>query len=194
MKYILILIPIVILAASGCNNSNNKSSDRFDSAKAMVMTDTTTNTLHDTPAIAKPDNGGVVHDTILWVGVTARWIKSQDFAYDGTYDSTNYIFMPCGQESTVKVPKENIDFSITSNCDTSFGSRVKLMYMIKGDTVPPVVLPFTVVSAGQVNDNTMVHFNNGTQMILIRPQEAVRVRQAAAVHRATYMRREVLRH
>lgn len=175
MKFVsLLLFTIMLFACSGNGPANPSISDTVVTAQ---MTPPTT-----------------IHDTILWIGKSARWKKTPVEIYDGSYDSLSSFFIPCGKSNTIKVPRVSIEFDLVSNCDTSFGSRVRLLDLKRGDSTP-VILPHQIVmEPGNLSGKASVQFNQGTETIVLKAQEAARVQQAAAARKYLYVHKQAMSH
>jgi hypothetical protein len=185
MKYTFFLLFAIILFA--CHGSGSTNTVSTDTSSTGAMQDSSV-----TASNSGSKNAPAIHDTILWIGKSARWKKSLAEVYDGSYDSLTSFFIPCGKTSTIKVSRENIEFDLVSNCDTSFGSRVRIFDLIRGDSTP-VILPHQIVldNATLLNKST-AHFNNGTETIALKPAQLIRVQQAAASRKDLYTRKVMM--
>src|SRR5450432_1182138 len=116
---------------------------------------------NDPPAVTattdKP-SPTIIHDTILWIGKSARWKKTMAEIYDGSYDSVSSLFIPCGKTNSIKVSRDQIDFDLINNCDTSFGSRVRLFDLVRGDSFPKALPHEVVLTNAQLEMAGAVHF------------------------------------
>ena len=143
----------------------------------------------DTSAPAAPSDKpapNVIHDTVLWIGQSARWKKTPAEIYDGSYDSVSSFFMPCGKTSLVKVMRNQIDFDQISNCDTAIGSRIKLFDLKIGDS-------FGTVLPHQVDLKTNSYFKSGGETISLRPAQQVRVQQAVAARDRIFIKKQMVK-
>ncbi|HTB26179.1 MAG TPA: hypothetical protein VK711_12470 [Puia sp.] len=184
MKFIFFLF-IAMLVIS-CHSSNSTEQPNPDTSSGQNTADST---------IANSKNNGqggaVVHDTILFVGKSARWKKSPQEIYDGTYDSLSDLFIPCGKTNSIKVGMADIEYDLVSNCDTSFGSRVRLFDLIRGGTTA-IPLPHQIELKNGQLQNKDVHFIAGSQTITLKPAQSARVQQAAAERRDIYIKKQVM--
>ena len=90
MKFSFFLF--IAVAVISCHNSNTTEPPKEDTSSNQNITDS---------SIGNSKNGGsnvpVIHDTILFLGKSARWKKSLQEVYDGSYDSLTSMFIPCGK-------------------------------------------------------------------------------------------------
>ncbi|HEV3224976.1 MAG TPA: hypothetical protein VGZ90_19000 [Puia sp.] len=182
MKFSFFLfIALVIIA---CHNTSQTEPAKPDTSSGQNMTDSST---------GNSKNGGrgepVIHDTILFLGRSARWKKSPQEIYDGNYDSLTNLFIPCGKTNSIKVGFADIEYDLVSNCDTSFGSRVRLFEMVRGGTTA-VQLPHQIeLKDGQLQSKE-VHFTSGSETIILKPAQSARVQQAADKRREIYIKKQ----
>ncbi len=176
----------IALAVISCNNSNTTGPPKPDTSSGQNTADS---------SISNPNSGSqggaVVHDTILFVGKSARWIKSQQEVYDGSYDSLSDLFIPCGKNNPIKVGIADIEYDLVSNCDTSFGSRVRLFDLIRGGTTA-IPLPHRIELKNGQLQNKDVHFVSGSQTITLKPAQSARVQQAATERNDIYIKKQVM--
>jgi hypothetical protein len=182
MKFSFFLF--IAMAVIACHNTSQTEPAKPDTASGQNITDSTT---------GNSKNGGpgepVIHDTILFLGRSARWKKSPQEVYDGSYDSLSSFFIPCGKTNSIKVGIADIEFDLVSNCDTSFGSRVRLFELIRGGSTA-VALPHQIeLKDGQLQ-NKEIHFISGTETIILKPAQSARVQQAAAERRDIYIKKQ----
>ncbi len=176
----------IAMAVISCHDSGTTEPPKPDTSSVQNRTDSTR---------GSPKKGGqggeLLHDTILFVGKSARWIKSPQEVYDGSYDSLSDLFIPCGKNNPIKVGMADIQYDLVSNCDTSFGSRVRLFDLIRGGTTA-VPLPHQIELKNGQLQNKEVHFVAGTQTITLKPAQTARVQQAAAERRELYIKKQAM--
>ena len=105
MRKLLLFVTIVIFCGCGSDGGINNDGN---------------NGKNDSTGISNPD-------TLLWVGIFARWIYNDLEHYDGSYDTTSKIFVMCSNNQAIVVPPEQIKFQASGFCDTAAANRVKLM-------------------------------------------------------------------
>jgi len=74
-------------------------------------------------------------ESIVFVGVFARWNKGNGIKFDGTYDTTHNLFVLCSSNNCQKVARNEIIFQQFANCDTAQGDRIKLFRIKKNGTI-----------------------------------------------------------
>ena len=184
MKFSFFLF--VAMTIISCHDSNSTEPPKPDTSSGQNTADST--------AVNSNNSGkgeSVVHDTILFIGKSARWKKSPQEVYDGTYDSLNDLFIPCGKTNSIKVGLADIEYDLVSNCDTSFGSRVRLFDLIRGGTTA-IPLPHQIELKNGQLQNKDVHFVAGSQTITLKPAQSARVQRAAAERNDIYMKKQVM--
>ena len=182
MKFSFFLF--IVIVATSCHGSNTNEPPKPDTSSSQNSADS---------SIVNPKNSdqgrAVAHDTILFVGKSARWKKSPQEIYDGTYDSLSDLFIPCGKTNSIKVGLADIEYDLVSNCDTSFGSRVRLFDLIRGGTTA-IPLPHQIELQNGQLQNKEVRFVAGTETIILKPAQSARVQQAAAERRDIYIKKQ----
>jgi hypothetical protein len=182
MKFSFFLFITMLIIS--CHNSNSTEPPKPDTSSGQNTADSTIGNSKNSG-----QGGSVVHDTILFVGKSARWKKSPQEIYDGTYDSLSDLFIPCGKTNSIKVGIADIEFDLVSNCDTSFGSRVRLFDLIRGGTTA-IPLPHQIELQNGQLQNKEVRFVAGTETIILKPAQSARVQQAAAERRDIYIKKQ----
>ncbi len=184
MKISLFLF--IAMAVISCHDSITTEPPKPDTSSGQNTADS---------SIGNSNIGGqgvaVIHDTILFIGKSARWKKSPEEVYDGSYDSLSDLFIPCGKTNSIKVGMADIEYDLVSNCDTSFGSRVRLFDLIRGGTTA-IPLPHQIELKNGQLQNKDVHFVAGSQTITLKPAQSARVQQAAAERRDIYIKKQVM--
>jgi len=174
----------IVLAVISCHDSNTTEPPKPDTSSVQNTTDSIISNSKNSG-----QSGSVVHDTILFVGKSARWKKSPQEVYDGSYDSLSDLFIPCGRANSIKVERADIEFDLVSNCDTSFGSRVRLFDLPRGGSAA-VALPHQIeLKNGQLQGKD-VHFTAGTETIILKPAQSARVQRAADERREIYIKKQ----
>ena len=99
------------------------------------------------------------------------------------------MFIPCGKMNSIKVGFADIVYDLVSNCDTSFGSRVRLFDLVRGGTTA-VQLPHQIeLKDGQLQSKD-VHFTAGAVTIILKPAQSARVQKAADERREIYIKKQ----
>src|ERR1700676_1815708 len=101
----LIFFLIIAMALFACNNNNSTDPPKPDTSSSQNTTDSTIGNSN-----ISGQGRAVIHDTILFLGKSARWKKSPQEIYDGTYDSLSDLFIPCGKTNSIKVGIADIEF------------------------------------------------------------------------------------
>jgi hypothetical protein len=174
---------ITVLVIS-CHNSNSTELPKPDTSSGQNTADSNIGNSN-----IGGQGGSVIHDTILFIGKSARWKKSPQEVYDGSYDSLSDLFIPCGKTNSIKVGMADIEYDLVSNCDTSFGSRVRLFDLIRGGTTA-IPLPHQIELKNGQLQNKDVHFVAGSQTITLKPGQSARVQQAAAERNDIYIKKQ----
>lgn len=179
MKYSLF---ILLLFAFGCGNTEKQQKPQDSSANVVIATDVQPPAKNDLPT----------HDTILWIGKSARWKYGPGQIFDGSYDSLTSLFLPCGEIKAKHADRSEIDYDLVSNCDSAFTSRVRVMLYDKIDTsfhVLPHTL--TLVPTGEAV-RPLVQLSSGTETITLRPEQAARVQAAAVMRKNIYLQKKMM--
>jgi len=160
MKNICYFILIFLMAACS-NNSNSNTANTPSTAKEAENTGGETKTLTgpesipaantggqptvttstgETPEDITPGGGTTMltddgQESIVFVGVFARWNKGNGIKFDGTYDTTHNLFVLCSSNNCQKVARNEIIFQQFANCDTAQGDRIKLFRIKKNGTI-----------------------------------------------------------
>ncbi len=174
----------IALMVISCHNSNSTEPPKPDTSSGQNTYDSTMGNTNKSG-----QGGAMIHDTVLFIGKSARWKKTPQEVYDGSYDSLTALFIPCGKTNPVKVGMADIEYDLVSNCDTSFGSRVRLFDLIRGGTTA-IPLPHQIELKNGQLQNKEVHFISGTQTITLKPTQSARVAQAATERREIYIKKQ----
>jgi hypothetical protein len=183
MKYFLLLC----LLCFSCNSPQ----------PTEQKTDTTSGAGTEPPVDNGSKKDGVtpvseVHDTIIWIGKSARWKMSPAEIFDGSYDSTTSLFLACGNTKAQHVDKSQIDYDLVNNCDSAFSARVRVMLYNRIDTSYHA-LPHTIsVIPSTETSKPLVQLQHGTETITLNPRQAARVQAAAVQRRLVYLQKQKL--
>jgi hypothetical protein len=181
MKYFLLLC----LLCFSCNSPQ----------PAEQKADTTTTAAAEPPVKEESKKDGVtpvseVHDTVLWIGKSARWKMSPAEIFDGSYDSTTSLFLACGNTKAQRVDKSQIDYDLVNNCDSAFSARVRVMLYDRIDTSYHA-LPHTIsVVPSTETAKPFVQLQHGTETITLNPRQAARVQAAVIQRKNLYLQKQ----
>jgi hypothetical protein len=132
MKNIFIGIYILILASCKNDYSKSKTTISPDAPTiAEIDTGNKTNTENE-----ENDFNSNKDSSIIFVGVFAQWKYSNTEYYDGSYDTTNNLFVLCSSDACKEVSRSQIIFLPFGNCDTALTDRVKLFMKMNGEINP----------------------------------------------------------
>lgn len=85
-----------------------------------------------------PPAAGEANDTIVYVGVFARWDTPGGEQYDGSYDQSQSLFVLCSNHHCLKVPFNEVVFQKSGSCDTALGDRIKAFKKKRDGTFQPL--------------------------------------------------------
>lgn len=74
---------------------------------------------------------------IVFIGIFARWNYQAGEQYDGSYDTTNSLFVLCSTNRCQKVDRSQIVFQTYASCDTAKADRIKLFKINKNGSINP---------------------------------------------------------
>ncbi|MFT3855937.1 MAG: hypothetical protein QM733_24890 [Ilumatobacteraceae bacterium] len=134
-----------------------------------------------TPTIAAAGKG----DTIVWIGVHARWNVTPTVEYDGNYDTTHGIFVVCSSDKHAVVPRDHVVLESSSSCDTAFSNRVRLMWFRRDSSLAGTIGKgaFAEVNAAKTPTLSFTTREGGAKTIALKPTEANRLRQTIILQR-----------
>ena len=110
-------------------------------------------------------------DTVVWVGIFARWMFNERENYDGSYDTVSKIFVMCSNNQAIEVPREQIIFQVSGYCDTAAANRVKLMIK-KTDSVKIIINRLKVIDSKGI-----YKINNQERSIPLNEKTLERIKQ-----------------
>jgi hypothetical protein len=150
-----------------CHDKTSRAGERADSSTRVAEL------VPGAPAAAQKS------DTVLWLGIFARWNYGPGEAYDGNYDTTNNIFVMCSSKKAQVVGRAQIIFQASGNCDTAFNDRLKLMEIHRSTGQA-----FIVGDGVKLNDvsgpNAKIEYNAGnvTKVVELKAGETRRINSA----------------
>lgn len=74
---------------------------------------------------------------IIFIGISARWNYQPGEQYDGSYDTTNSLFVLCSTNRCQKVDRSQIAFQTYASCDTAKADRIKLFKINTNGSINP---------------------------------------------------------
>ena len=170
MKPSFHLLTFIILVTSACNGRPNETdqSKAEESAQPGVT---------DSPG----DTGGSIdasdtNSVVVWLGLAARWRKAPGEIFDGFYDSTIQYFKPCGQDQTIAVSRNLIDFEEFPNCDTARGAHISLM-MKKKDSLTQSGGGRLVPVDNVIDDKAVIVRDHRVDSVKLPEQEVKRIKE-----------------
>lgn len=111
-------------------------------------------------------------DTVVWIGIHARWNYSPGSEYDGNYDTSNQVFIVCNTDHSSVVPRASVILESGGSCDTSVSNRVRLMEIKRNDTIATTIGRASTVNEGGVSFKTA----KGVKAVQLRESEVLRIR------------------
>lgn len=111
-------------------------------------------------------------DTVVWIGIHARWNYAPGTEYDGEYDTSNQVFIVCNTDHSSVVPRARVILESGGSCDTSVSNRVRLMEIKRNDTIATTIGRASTVNEGSVSFKTA----KGVKAVQLREKEVLRIR------------------
>lgn len=115
-------------------------------------------------------------DTLVWIGIHARWNSGPGVEYDGNYDTTNQIFVVCSSDRSLTVPRNQIVLEASGGCDTAFSNRVRLMERFDLDSIKTIGNG-APAAVSEVSPALTFKTGKGTKTVLLHQTEAVRIKR-----------------
>ncbi|MDP4260985.1 MAG: hypothetical protein Q8941_00525 [Bacteroidota bacterium] len=112
-------------------------------------------------------------DTIVYVGVFARWNYAPGEQYDGSYDSTHSLFVLCSNHLCQKVPSNQVIIQKYGHCDTVAGNLIKIFKVTTNHTFHQI--GGAVKIAG---DKGIIQIGTKTQEIKLDPHTINRIQKS----------------
>lgn len=125
------------------------------------------------PAPPPPPPPAPVVDTVVWIGIHARWNYAPGTEYDGNYDTSNQVFIVCNTDRSSVVPRTNVILETGGSCDTSVTNRIRLMEIRRHDTVATTIGHASSVDEGTVSFKTA----RGEKAVQLKAEQTLRIRQ-----------------
>jgi hypothetical protein len=128
----------------------------------------------DTVTVSASNQDG---DHIVWIGLFAQWKRTATENIDGSYDTTNHLFIACGQNTGETIDRSAIVLLSGSACDEAPGRELRLMHKpAPGKPFVEISSEIRITDTSSANPKASFQSNNKQKTILFDEATMNRIR------------------
>jgi hypothetical protein len=176
MKKISLYGLLLLLISCGSNNPETKQPGYADTS-----TGSTTVTSKPISVTTNKDAG----DHTLWMGLFAKWKKTENETIDGKYDTSNHIFIACKSSKGFPVDADQVTLLPASTCDQVQGTEVAVLERLPVNTgsasfvkVPSVI---TLTDTNRMHAKATIMIDNKVRPVTLDEESIKRLNNTKKV-------------